>query len=122
MMSKSLLISPLRTVILKAVKKPTSTLQYVREIIHSNYNMYYILVILLIHADKCNVTVPQDGLLINNSSISLINNTRTPGDEILYICRPGFVPQTTRRAVCQENGTWSPDPKELLCLVGEYQM
>ena len=66
------------------------------------------------------MTVPQDGLFVNDSSISPIDNTRTPGDEIMFICRPGFVPQTTRRAVCQENGTWSPDPKELLCLVGEY--
>lgn len=64
------------------------------------------------------MTVPQDGLLINDSSILLIDYMHTPGEEIVFSCKPGFVPQTVMKTVCEENGMWNPDPKEVLCFEG----
>ena len=49
-----------------------------------------------------------------NGSIEPYNCTQA-GAVIQFHCDKGFVPQKWRTAECQLNGTWAPDPAQLIC-------
>ena len=37
------------------------------------------------------------------------------GSHITYHCQPGMVPSVTKMSICMEDGTWSPNPRDLMC-------
>ena len=37
------------------------------------------------------------------------------GSWIVFQCSPGFVPSQQMMSVCAANGSWTPDPAELVC-------
>ena len=37
------------------------------------------------------------------------------GSALLYQCNPGFGPLGEMTAVCAANGSWSPDPADVMC-------
>ena len=49
-----------------------------------------------------------------NVSIRTYQNT-TEGAVIVFGCNPGFVPAGNVTAVCASNGSWTPDPAEVMC-------
>ena len=40
----------------------------------------------------------------------------TVSSVVFYQCRPGFT-ATPPDSVCDENGTWSPDPTQVMCVM-----
>ena len=47
-------------------------------------------------------------------------DTSNPGEEIVFTCNSGYSPQNLihMTALCQETGTWNPEPSEIQCLAG----
>ena len=39
------------------------------------------------------------------------------GSQIVFQCSPGFVPSQQMMSVCATNGSWTPDPAELVCML-----
>ena len=45
----------------------------------------------------------------------------TEGSEVFYSCNQGLVPERRMRTVCTNSG-WSPNPAELSCILGNFQL
>ena len=67
---------------------------------HSLMNSFFIL------QDKCGDPGQPEGGSVK----------RTPEHlEVIYSCNPGFIPEGEMRSVCTENGSWVPDPNNVVC-------
>ena len=76
-------------------------------------NLY--LLSFLLCAANCGVPVPPDNGTIVNYTGTL------EGSVVNYQCNPGFGPLGEMSAVCAANGSWSPDPADVICRkVGMY--
>ena len=49
-------------------------------------------------------------VVVEESSICAIEDSH-----ITYHCQPGMVPSETKISICMEDGTWSPNPSDLMC-------
>ena len=70
--------------------------------------MQYLLT-LYAYAANCGVPRPPgNGTIVNYTST-------VEGSALLYQCNPGFGPVGEMTAVCAANGSWSPDPADVMC-------
>ena len=61
-------------------------------------------------AGCCLVPLIDSMVVVEESSICAIE-----GSHITYHCQPGMVPSETKMSICMEDGTWSPNPSDLMC-------
>ena len=71
----------------------------------------FFLILFVASTVVCQVPTPASGVAVvqpHNTTVSSI---------IIYQCQqPGFTPSPPD-SVCDENGTWSPDPSQVMCVM-----
>ena len=63
------------------------------------------------HAVICGTPNPPLRGFIDRILTAASNGT----DAVFYQCNPGLLPEGELRAVCASNGSWYPDPMDLIC-------
>jgi len=63
------------------------------------------------HAVICGTPNPPLRGFIDRILTAASNGT----DVVFYQCNPGLLPEGELRAVCASNGSWYPDPMDLIC-------
>ena len=54
---------------------------------------------------------------INSANVSFEYRLNVGGPQLVYSCFPGFQHQGEIASVCTNDGTWYPNPAEIVCAI-----